>query len=820
MSALFAGQPLTKQVSQSLVQPQTLTSYAEFFRQNSSREDGWISVKFSKSEDWQHKFFVFEEGVLSYADSEYSELTNIPMDQVISFKTDTSRGDPTIQIQTTAQGKLILKLTNTAEMNKWLFCFQKSVALVLTHLMRSTERLSPPGSIRERAVAPSPEKTRKSEHNNSTGWMGPQSYHPNSDAIDIAFRRSDTTYGQDSRRAGRRSSSTDMPSGITDFRQLDSLREPVRRGSHAIPIQQAHANGKSHNGQGHGYGHASSHHSHAMMEPRSRALSTQSHGLRSVSQDGSSGRGLSVDKVATSYKEDDEEILRLEDLLQSPSEGSPRQSESQNSEDSNDGDMNGDWRSKASSDVRDGDDDDDLMFDLDETVETRNSMAEQKPNNLNNSNYSTTSQPRSHSSESTGHGADSFYSFGKALSLSLALDGKSPSRRSSHTSHASSAQSQHGGANSSGGSPTAASRAAHHAHQASACVDRINRTDFLMWESGFCSKLGIRESQEDRYSCHPNINDQIRGASSSGALSAPASAIAATPSAMMGGGVDGAGAYFGVYDGHGGQAAAVYLEKYLLDNICVHPLFAENLEQAVLESCIQTDKNFLTECDVKRIYCGTTALGAFVIGSKLLVFNIGDCQAVLCSAGEAIELSVPHKPGRSDESERIKRAGGWITKEDELYMYRLHRMDLSDPQVRDKANQLSWVTINRVCGEISVSRSIGDPDYKRFAPGSVVNSAFLWPENHDQIFHADLLIPDPECQVRDLGPDDEFLVLASDGLWDVVSPTEAVTKIRAAFWANKSPSEAAEELCELSIKLGSSDNVTIVIARFIHSTNG
>ena len=60
-------------------------------RQNSSREDGWISVKFSKSEDWQHKFFVFEEGVLSYADSEYSELTNIPMDQVISFKTDVSK---------------------------------------------------------------------------------------------------------------------------------------------------------------------------------------------------------------------------------------------------------------------------------------------------------------------------------------------------------------------------------------------------------------------------------------------------------------------------------------------------------------------------------------------------------------------------------------------------------------------------------------------------------------------------------------------------------------------------------------------------------
>ena len=154
----------------------------------------------------------------------------------------------------------------------------------------------------------------------------------------------------------------------------------------------------------------------------------------------------------------------------------------------------------------------------------------------------------------------------------------------------------------------------------------------------------------------------------------------------------------------------------------------------------------------------------------------------------------------------------------ELYMYRLHRMDLSDPLVRDKANQISWVTINRVCGEISVSRSIGDPDYKRFVPGSLVNSPFNWPDQHDQIFHADLLIPDPECRLHDIGPGDEFLVLASDGLWDVVSPDEAVKMIRAAFAVNKSPSEAAEELCELSIKLGSSDNVTIVITRFLHSS--
>lgn len=42
------------------------------------------------------------------------------------------------------------------------------------------------------------------------------------------------------------------------------------------------------------------------------------------------------------------------------------------------------------------------------------------------------------------------------------------------------------------------------------------------------------------------------------------------------------------------------------------------------------------ECDAKKIYCGTTALGAFVIGSELLVFSIGDCQAVLSSRGQAV----------------------------------------------------------------------------------------------------------------------------------------------------------------------------------------
>jgi serine/threonine protein phosphatase PrpC len=63
------------------------------------------------------------------------------------------------------------------------------------------------------------------------------------------------------------------------------------------------------------------------------------------------------------------------------------------------------------------------------------------------------------------------------------------------------------------------------------------------------------------------------------------------------------------------------------------------------------------------MYCGTTAIGAFLLGSRLVVFNIGDCQAVLCSGGVAVEMSEPHKPGVAKEAARVEAANGWVTEE-------------------------------------------------------------------------------------------------------------------------------------------------------------
>lgn len=117
-----------------------------------------------------------------------------------------------------------------------------------------------------------------------------------------------------------------------------------------------------------------------------------------------------------------------------------------------------------------------------------------------------------------------------------------------------------------------------------------------------------------------------------------------------------------------------------------------------------------------------------------MVYNIGDSMAVMCTSGVACELSVSHKPGRADEERRIAEAGGWITEEKELFMGRLHRMDLNDPMAVDRAQNMNWVTIHRVCGEISVSRSIGDPDYKNLVPGHKQEDwYFRWPDGHSQV---------------------------------------------------------------------------------------
>ena len=169
---------------------------------------------------------------------------------------------------------------------------------------------------------------------------------------------------------------------------------------------------------------------------------------------------------------------------------------------------------------------------------------------------------------------------------------------------------------------------------------------------------------------------------------------------------------------------------------------------------------------------GSTAVVAVVGTRRIFVANCGDSRAVLCRGGVAVPLSTDHKPNRPDEMERVEAAGGRV---------------------------INWDGY-RVLGVLSTSRSIGDYYLKPY------------------------VIAEPEITMTERTEKDEFLILASDGLWDVLSNEVACRVTRQCLSGNAakmfpkmvnrhSAAEAAALLAELALSRGSKDNISIVVVQ-------
>jgi len=279
-----------------------------------------------------------------------------------------------------------------------------------------------------------------------------------------------------------------------------------------------------------------------------------------------------------------------------------------------------------------------------------------------------------------------------------------------------------------------------------------------------------------------------------------------------------AAAIYGVYDGHCGKQAADAVARDLHDVILAQPCLVQHPEQALVDSFLALDRDFLVESRKNQWYAGTTAVVCLMMdnGRRVYMANLGDSAAVLSRHGQCVALSSAHKPDRPDEKARIEEANGWITEEKELFMGQLHRMDLDDPEiVRQVDEVVQWVTISRVCGELAVSRSIGDPDFKDVVANG--GYEFLpYPEGHSKQFSADLLLAEPEVQSVQLEPGDEFIVLATDGLWDVMTGPQVVNEVHKhrSRVPGCTPQNVANHLFSLALRLGSADNITILVVMF------
>ncbi|GMH07957.1 hypothetical protein Nepgr_009797 [Nepenthes gracilis] len=216
---------------------------------------------------------------------------------------------------------------------------------------------------------------------------------------------------------------------------------------------------------------------------------------------------------------------------------------------------------------------------------------------------------------------------------------------------------------------------------------------------------------------------------------------------------------FGVFDGHGGARAAEYVKQHLFSNLINHPKFISDTKSAIAEAYNRTDTEFLKLDNSQNRDAGSTASTAILVGDRLLVANVGDSRAVICRGGEAIAVSRDHKPDQSDERQRIEDAGGFVM----------------------------WAGTWRVGGVLAVSRAFGDKLLKQY------------------------VVADPEIQEEKVDGSLEFLILASDGLWDAVSNEDAVAMIKS----EQDPEAAAKKLMQEAYQRGSADNITCVVVRFL-----
>ena len=217
---------------------------------------------------------------------------------------------------------------------------------------------------------------------------------------------------------------------------------------------------------------------------------------------------------------------------------------------------------------------------------------------------------------------------------------------------------------------------------------------------------------------------------------------------------------YGVFDGHGGYRASQFCKDFLLQYVLEDENFVQDPSLALKRSFYRTDAEFSAMAKIRYLSDGTTSLVACIHNRRLYVANAGDCRAVLISDRWGVTpMSVDHKPDREDEKRRITKLGGKV---------------------------LHWGRW-RVQGVLAVSRAIGDVTLQPY------------------------VTCEPEIQEKELlDGEDAYLVLASDGIWDVMTNEDAAKVVEQAI-KSKPFVDAAKELCAQALMLGSMDNVTASI---------
>ncbi|KAJ1410181.1 phosphatase 2C-like domain-containing protein, partial [Ochromonadaceae sp. CCMP2298] len=190
-------------------------------------------------------------------------------------------------------------------------------------------------------------------------------------------------------------------------------------------------------------------------------------------------------------------------------------------------------------------------------------------------------------------------------------------------------------------------------------------------------------------------------------------------------------AVFGVLDGHGGERCAQQCAEDIPLRVAAHMRAGVSCPIALHRSFLEADSHFLSS--PAGCSSGSTANVAVYHRQRNVFYiaNTGDTRAVLCRGGAALDLSHDRKGSDAEEIARVVRAGGYV------------------------AN-------GRVQGSLAVSRALGDFQLKEQGNKSLRG----------------VLLPDPELSCFFPTTEDQFMIIATDGLWDVLASQAAVDHVR------------------------------------------
>ena len=210
---------------------------------------------------------------------------------------------------------------------------------------------------------------------------------------------------------------------------------------------------------------------------------------------------------------------------------------------------------------------------------------------------------------------------------------------------------------------------------------------------------------------------------------------------------------FAIFDGHGGNDVVKFVKdrlpqliKNYLNDLCPVELAFKNS----FEKVDQELRFFDSE------YIGTTATIVLFKDDKIYCANVGDSKAYIIYDKTYKQISSDHKCSVEDEAQRIRNNGGKISK-------------------------------NRVMGQLILTRTLGDLYVKQFG---VINT--------------------PDISVNEITTNIKYVVIASDGVWDVIDLDTLVNMSKAG----KSVGEFCSDIVKLSISKGTKDNVSCIVISF------